>query len=291
MDWSGDLSDMGKTDITVVEISRFWKWINDRHMIYLNKEVEKLPFPWIDDPIFQEYKFTNAFRELDRGTLALRNLLRYTNSAEDLAFNIIWYRSFNRYEHAKDIGVCWGPFRMDQLSYKLKRKDTRGHKIFTSAHMTVGKAGVRKIDYALECIAKIDEGIRFIVDVCRLQKSLSSVFDIIKEYNFYGPFIAYEIVTDFRWYPQLLADADDIMTWANIGPGCARGLRRLGLPVQLSSLEYLLAKAHHDKSVLGAHVPIDKIEMREIEHSLCEFDKYERVRTGVGQPRERYRVR
>ena len=31
------------------------------------------------------------------------------------------------------------------------------------------------------------------------------------------------------------------------------------------------------------------MEMREIEHSLCEFDKYERVRLGQGTPRGRYK--
>jgi hypothetical protein len=30
-------------------------------------------------------------------------------------------------------------------------------------------------------------------------------------------------------------------------------------------------------------------EMREVEHSLCEFDKYERVRRGEGRPRGVYR--
>jgi ppGpp synthetase/RelA/SpoT-type nucleotidyltranferase len=29
-------------------------------------------------------------------------------------------------------------------------------------------------------------------------------------------------------------------------------------------------------------------EMREVEHSLCEFDKYERTRLGQGRPRSKY---
>ena len=32
-----------------------------------------------------------------------------------------------------------------------------------------------------------------------------------------------------------------------------------------------------------------KWEMRDVEHTLCEFDKYERVRTGEGRPRGVYR--
>ena len=32
----------------------------------------------------------------------------------------------------------------------------------------------------------------------------------------------------------------------------------------------------------------EMLEMRDIEHSLCEFDKYERVRLGQGAPRSKY---
>ena len=39
---------------------------------------------------------------------------------------------------------------------------------------------------------------------------------------------------------------------------------------------------------IGNHVPLDKVDMRTIEHSLCEWDKYERVRLGQGKPRSVY---
>ena len=32
------------------------------------------------------------------------------------------------------------------------------------------------------------------------------------------------------------------------------------------------------------------LEMRDIEHCLCEFDKYERTRLGEGRPRAKYKV-
>jgi hypothetical protein len=40
------------------------------------------------------------------------------------------------------------------------------------------------------------------------------------------------------------------------------------------------------KGNLPTYVPM--LEMRDIEHSLCEFDKYERVRLGQGRPRSKY---
>mgnify|MGYP005994584353 CR=1 FL=1 len=34
---------------------------------------------------------------------------------------------------------------------------------------------------------------------------------------------------------------------------------------------------------------MEPLEMRDIEHCLCEFDKYERVRLGQGRPRAKYK--
>jgi hypothetical protein len=61
---------MGK-DLTHAEESLFWYWISERHSIFLRRQEGK-PKPWTDDPILRDYKFTNPFRENDRGTVWLR---------------------------------------------------------------------------------------------------------------------------------------------------------------------------------------------------------------------------
>jgi hypothetical protein len=81
------------------------------------------------------------------------------------------------------------------------------------------------------------------------------------------------------------------MTWANMGPGAQRGLRRLGLPCKnqadgVESMRYLLAVSQPLYGPKGHHVP--PLEMRDIEHSLCEFDKYCRVKFGEGEPRSKF---
>src|SRR5688500_5458146 len=86
-------------------LEQFFGWINERHMIYLKRFVLKEPKPWTQDKILREYKFTNAFRELDRGTLALRRMEHGAvaswresqdwNAAELIVFNTFWYRLFN----------------------------------------------------------------------------------------------------------------------------------------------------------------------------------------------------
>jgi len=100
-------------------------------------------------------------------------------------------------------------------------------------------------------------------------------------------FMAYEVVSDLRW-TSVLNDAHDVLAWANPGPGCARGLnwvhRRDSSPSRdrmIAEMRRLLAEAPERTGLLN-------LEMREIEHSLCEFDKYMRTVKGQGRPRSTF---
>lgn len=285
----------------------FVRWIEERHSIYRKKEAG-LPRPWTEDEILDEFKFTNVFRELDKGTIALRSMIDAprTSSLKLDLFNVIWYRMFNRYEHATDIGYV---FSFAELDGAIRHLDTKDKKLFTSAHMTVGRAGERKMVTMLDSLAKVYGAIfetcthdRFYEELTK-STTLERAFRVLtKDFKFYGigNFIGYEIVTDLRW-TAILPNVTDRLTWANIGPGCRRGLDRLGMMDDMQSLQRLwvyvreFSKAHIKEHFEDDHTcespyldTWPPFELREIEHSLCEFDKYERTRTGAGRPRERY---
>jgi hypothetical protein len=92
-------------------------------------------------------------------------------------------------------------------------------------------------------------------------------------------FMAYEVVCDLT-YTHYLTDAPDRLTWANPGPGAERGIRRLlgRKDVRISKADqleimrrtYTWVDAHRDPLILPT------LEMRDIEHSLCAWDKYQR---------------
>ena len=111
--------------------------------------------------------------------------------------------------------------------------------------------------------------------------------------------MSFEIVSDLRW-TDVLKDAPDIMSWANAGPGCARGLSRLvyGSPrgyfargsktdqEKMNNLMQDLLDMSYDQTYWPAENR--QWEMREVEHWLCEFDKYVRAIDGTSLKR-RYR--
>ena len=276
------------------DVKDFFAWINERHRIYVKRFLLCRDAPWSDDPIFQNFKFTNVFRELDRGTFALREMCHdWGDDLGLLVFNICWYRLFNLDTHATDIGWVES---FDELAAKMNAKSARREKMFTSAHMTMGKAGEPKVATTLRSLSRIWDERQIIAEACSSEDaSLEFLFSWMRQYECIGPFISYEIVSDFRWYP-LLEDAPDILSWANVGPGCKRGLERLGMHPDVRSIQHLysiaplhLAEWVIEHYVLGNANPMwPPFEMREIEHSLCEFDKYARVARDEGRCKSRF---
>jgi hypothetical protein len=254
----------------------FWYWINERHGIYCG-----LP---TDDEILLNWRFTNVFRQLDRGTVAIQSLLN-GHDESTIVKNLIVHRLFNWYNTTKAMGVITDPKETASL---LFHREAQGEKMVTGAHMTTGQLGCSKTETIVSTMHAI-----WSYEFLSPPETLKDSFQWLLEFGFFGvgKFIAYEIVCDMRFL--IHRPWADALTWANIGPGCRRGLKRLGMPVEIASLRELHARANENladhviQHLQGTYPPF---ELREIEHSLCEFDKYVRTTEG-GRPRERYRER
>ena len=121
-----------------------------------------------------------------------------------------------------------------------------------------------------------------------ISSSLEETWKRYLPYPGFSGFMAYEVVTDLR-HTKHLENAEDIMTWANPGPGAKRGLNRIhGRPLNHTQPRRHFINEMKELLYLCNMAPLP-LEMRDIEHCLCEFDKYERVRLGQGKPRAKYK--
>lgn len=281
-------------------LDRFLYWIKERHLIYLRRKSGK-PKPWTDDKVLQTVFFTNPYRENDKTTVwfrkNVRDLLR--NNPEVLMATVI-FRWFNRPEptgialaNSNSMGLRYGLLCRwnEKKAIRLLRSLTPP--LFTGAFMIKCGNGPPGSKMPMICRAITDVWKRreWLVKSCEEDCRLQALWQELKKFRGLGGFMAYEIVCDLR-YTYLLENASDVDTWTNPGPGCVRGLHRLKGGVPGKGRE----DAHrHVKTADRIPVMLDLLdtvrkelpkmphfELREIEHSLCEWDKYERARTGKG---------
>lgn len=161
--------------------------------------------------------------------------------------------------------------------------DGRGP-VFTGAYMIKAGNGPRgcKIPQVCEAITRVWKQRDRLAAIAQQEQSLKVVWAELMKFPFLGAFMSYEVVCDLR-YTFLLNTATDINTWGNPGPGAYRGLYRLegGKPGKGADDAHRHVKNAVDKMVallprVNRALPklMPRFEVREVEHSLCEYDKY-----------------
>lgn len=288
-------------------LNRYFWFIKERHDIYIRRFINKSPWPWTFDSIMRDYKFTNVFRELDRVTIWIREHIREPYAGHpELFFNLMVARLFNWPPTLSNIGFIekWDKEKVYEIVHNMresKQKFTTGAYMLTG---TFGEKGTKKDDMLVNyCLDPLWRH-RKLLDP-RVNDTLELAHKrIASKTPGFGPFLTYEVITDLR-HTRYLKNAKDIMTWANPGPGAHRGLRRiLGLAVDARGTragtrerKYILSTWPNTEEVIYlmkyildmvAVEEFPQMEMRDIEHSLCEFDKYERTRLLQGFPKTRF---
>jgi hypothetical protein len=250
-----------------------------------------------EDEIFSKYRFCNVHREDDKVTTWFRENIRSKLESDPwVIIATIAFRWFNRIEtgevmisHGK---ILEGRFDAVAFSAELRKRYPKGPWV-TGSYMIKSPAKMDKIEGLICCILQaICLGRKWLEMLWEEVDTLEELTSHLKAIPFLGAFMAYEVASDLRWTDGFY-DSTDVMTWANPGPGCMRGLSRIlfddksvlsrnskaDVKIALFEMRILLEQAR----VRGLNW-----EMREVEHWLCEADKYWRVLYGEGRPKQLY---
>lgn len=291
-----------------MSVENFFKYARDRQIIHLSRQAG-YPKPWTRDPILRDNRFCNVFREDDKTTAWFReNMRNVLSGTHHVLLATVAFRWFNRIETGKalcslKIGIQNGCFDVEEARAEILRHRELGPYV-TGAYIIKTPDGMGKLDGVLWCIHQFLQqgGNNLAEDMMYRAKtansySLEEAHNCLVEFPFMGDFMAYEVVTDLR-HTKLLRNAPDICSWANPGPGAARGWAR----VEGKSPDTYNRSSKSDRKILIAGMqelldysrreqywPIEwgRWEMREVEHTLCEFDKYVRAQEG-GRMKQRY---
>lgn len=282
----------------------FFIFIQERHHIWFDRFILKNPAPWTEDLILKSYKYTNVYRDLDRNTVwSIINIVDNPQmSQEAKIFNTFLYRLINNPELIKESGglpntVDKIPNFLEELVLTEKLFKVAGRTVFTNAYF------IRPTQPKMNKLEGYVKNIFF-----PLLEDLESLFEIVffgtpKEFMKYvtsytavGDFIGYELYCD---YVHLGVPQWDFNSFVNSGPGADLGLMRVygktpkGKLAKDKAITYLrdeFPKFIEKEGLLFAYLDEScEVNLRVIEHSLCEYHKYctQKENMSAGNNRQR----
>lgn len=287
----------------------FWYWIAERQRIWYKRYILKQPAPWTEDPIFQTFKFTNAYREMDRGTIYyIENILGHHSPGDSevrnrdifalLVYRTLVYRHFNNiptWEAIKKIPMVesvpdW--LAIEDALWELPRAYTNAH-VVTGFQWAGSYSKIENSMWLLKYWWNNRDNIG--LDLWIRRDDMGESWDyLVKEVPGFGGFTGYEVVVDLSYSDFTLFDDDQ---WVNPGPGCRRGLNRLfpGIGNNRTTCRTAISYLRENQQRYFDRFGINFIKyqgkeltLRNIEHSLCEYSKYAKAYYGEGRPRNRW---
>jgi len=283
----------------------------ERHRMYCLKMLGAKK-PWTRNHVLKHNFFCNVFRKLDKTSLWIENNVnRPFHNMPDFWKSIIVCRMISwvpTLEELKENACLYGDW--EKAQEVLTDRYLRNEKIFTSAFVINAVGYGTKVNYLFSLLKAIENKYPNFDEKIK-SDSLNDLHTRLMDFDSVGDFMAYEYVTDFTYTYK--KDDSDIYKWAVLGIGAKRGYNRIfnGEPLKNVDKNYLkrcnsifntwnkyITKQIHfeifktkEDYKLKVKNPVKQGEifientfkkyfynltMREVEHWLCEYDKYKR---------------
>lgn len=275
------------------KIRSFLYWIQERESIRLKKEAGE-PAPWTEDSLLQTYRFCNVRRRDDRvSRWLIQSVYEKYAGNPNLWFMAACARWINWPPAIFEIWQkgAWPvkEFDPELFGEVVDERVRRGEKAWTGAYLITARTlppGQGKADYIahstlLPLWKQRERFQRYLDGEPTVQGSLS----LFQGCFGFGPFMAGQVVADFT-YTHLLDQAEDLYTFAPIGPGSLRGMNKLHDRPQESPLKQEQFTEELNE-LMQFHPPGYGITAHDVQNCLCEWDKYTRLQNG-GHVRAKY---
>lgn len=274
------------------------EFVNERDQVRLNKDSGYLQ-PYTLDPILSKYRFCNVRRRDDRvSKWLIKNY--YRSVSGDVWFRALLARLIN-----------WPPtllYLMDKLVIPhraedfnaylfieaMKELESKGEKVYSSAYIvypTMVKGNTKSVnlcEYIIKPTISMASKMRGAVasgSIKHTTNQLAEAFGI-------QTFIAGQVSADLTYLRGQLDNAIDLYSWAPMGPGSQRGLNRLherGIGKGFTENKFNQELIEVREAVIGSNQSFKDLTLHDCQNIMCEFDKYQRVKTGEGKPRQNYK--
>lgn len=232
------------------------------------------PMPYSND-MGLEYRYSNIRRRDDRITRWLLKHYYPKFRRHDVWFAAAVARHINwpaTIELVIPAVSPWNPRRVGRLL-----ESRRGEKIFGGTYtIYIAKGEKSKTKFVPKLLTKVHR-LRPLVRKAMRHNSLQETSNVFQMVPGISTFMAGQIVADLSYIPHQLDRAKDLCTWAPIGPGSQKGLNWIygekeGHTWKNEDFLFALRELH------ACIPPKHKMTLHDVQSTLCDFDKYMKVR-------------
>ncbi|WP_313516540.1 nucleotide kinase domain-containing protein [Sphingobacterium sp.] len=267
----------------------YWEFISKRQDVFF-KRINNTQYPWSDDDIINNYKFTNVYRATDRvSQFLIRNIIYKGNQEPDeLLFRIILFKIFNRISTWEFLEEELGEITFKDYSFKtydklllevLRNKEP----IYSPAYIMASGKSIfgkeRKHQNHLLLIEKmINDKLPDILQRC---KSMKEVYDLLLSYPTIGEFLAFQYTIDLN-YSNLINFSE--MEFVKAGPGAKDGITKCFTSLGDYNYEDIIKMMADNQETEFERLGIEfrnlggrNLQLIDCQNVFCEVDKYSRM--------------
>lgn len=319
--WHAELPDSSE-EVNEENLKLFFQTMFERQQVWHKRFIKQQDRPWTKDEFFANNKFTNVFRELDRHSQwQIKHIFMEPNSRKDLLWKIMLFRIFNCPEAFEWYGKqdksfeglipSYDEYKKGEFESLLLAYRETGNNPYTNAYLINSQACPGKSRdwcYTNRVVPEIHKAIPKLSKLLLTADKPEDIIKFLKTLPAVADFIAHEFYQDFTYAPRysgkklMKFDQDD---FTNVGPGASIGIRlifpNLEKREQEEGIYRLRDMAVKELAKVGKFKYIDwdrennkyvivkpkngHITLHQIEMWLCEFQKYWKMKIGMGKQR------
>ncbi|KAF5337920.1 hypothetical protein D9758_013116 [Tetrapyrgos nigripes] len=284
----------GRTFKPTAVFDTFWYWCSERHAIYERRRVGQ-PFPWTDDKYLQTSRFCNTFRVLDKvSQYLIREVIeKGSQDPTELVFRIVLFNIFTKPATWEVLVEELGPLewsryrRKDYIKVLTELNECQA--IFTGSFLKNGpRLGYEDVfvNHLVLLEIMMDKDLAGIIQNAQYMAEIHSFFHSLPGM---ANFNAYQLLLNLSYSNIMQFSGMDFVVPCK---GSIAGLVRIfGQEMQKLEKDPSLGEAimrwfatHQTEQFrrLGLKPPKlgpkgQLMELADIEHALCEVDKYCRL--------------
>lgn len=275
-------------DVTPV-YDAYWRFAAKRHAIYLRR-LKDPTGPWTDDPILTRYRFTNAYRAIDRISQFLIREVQYredrSQASAEVFFRTILFKLFNRIGTWRLIEdqlgpVSWQSADAERLTAVLDSAKAAGSRLYSAAYIMPSPAFGHRFKHANHLALlwrMMDDGLPG-----RIARAdgLEQVYRMLLDYPGLGPFLAFQYTIDLNYSTLIdFPEAEFVVAGPGALDGIAKCFGRRAIPEARAIIDLMAERQDEEFARLG--LSFDglfgrKLQPIDCQNLFCEISKYARV--------------